>query len=174
MTPELRDLVRRFRHHLYLPDDGSLLTSLATIAANRMEGDPLWVMVVGPPSSGRSELIQPIAALPDVFPTAELTVAGLLSGTSQKETAADAKGGLLREIGDFGIILCKDFGTVLSMAREGRQAVLAALREVYDGEWNRRLGTDGGLCLPWKGKVGFLGAGHVPFAVKSLRATAPS
>ena len=29
----------------------------------------------------------------------------------------------------------QDFGSVLSMHREARAAVLAALREVYDGSW---------------------------------------
>ena len=60
-------------------------------------------------------------------------------------------------MGKFGIILCKDFTSILNMHREKRQAVLAALREVYDGSWTRVLGTDGGLVLRWEGKVGFLG-----------------
>jgi len=33
---------------------------------------------------------------------------------------------------------------------------LAALREVFDGEWTRDVGTDGGKRLHWKGKVGLI------------------
>jgi hypothetical protein len=85
----------------------------------------------------------------------------LLSGTPKRERGKEAKGGLLREIGDFGIVLHKDFGSVLSMNRESRAAVLAALREVYDGSWTRHVGTDGGRTLSWSGKVGLI-AGCTP------------
>jgi hypothetical protein len=50
----------------------------------------------------------------------------------------------------------KDFGSVLSMHTETRAETLAAFREIYDGGWSRRLGTDGGKNLGWKGKVGLL------------------
>jgi hypothetical protein len=63
----------------------------------------------------------------------------------------------LRSIGPSGIILLKDFGSVLSMQREQRAAVLAALREVFDGSWTRHLGTDGGRTLTWNGKAGLIG-----------------
>jgi DNA-binding transcriptional ArsR family regulator len=57
-----------------------------------------------------------------------------------------------------GIILFKDFGSILSMNRDARKSVLAAFREIYDGEWTRTLGTDGGRSYTWKGKVGAIGA----------------
>jgi hypothetical protein len=44
------------------------------------------------------------------------------------------------------------------MHRDARAGVLAALREVYDGSWTRRLGTDGGRELTWSGKVGLIAA----------------
>jgi hypothetical protein len=98
---------------------------------------------------------------PDVHPTATLTEASLLSGTPKREHDKDAKGGLLRAISDFGIILCKDFGSVLNMNHDARAAVLAALREIYDGSWTRHVGTSGGLTLAWTGKVGLV-AGVTP------------
>ncbi len=39
--------------------------------------------------------------------------------------------------------------------------MLAALREVYDGDWTRHVGTDGGRTLHWSGKVGLV-AGCTP------------
>src|SRR5262249_53080667 len=117
---------------LHLPDTGAVEVVLGTVAANRLEGDPGWTLRVGPPGGGKSEAINSVAGLPDVHPTATLTEASLLSGTSTKERAQAAKGGLLREVGDFGIIVCKDFGSVLSMNRDARAIVLAAFREIYD------------------------------------------
>ncbi len=95
--------------------------------------------------------------LEDVYPTATLTEPALLSGTAKRDRDKGATGGLLTTIGEAGIILCKDFGSVLSMHRESRGQVLAALREVYDGSWTRHVGVDGGRTLSWSGKVGFLG-----------------
>ncbi len=149
--------VATFRQWLHLPDPGALYVSLATVAANRAEGDPVWTLVVSPPGGGKTEVIQPLAVLRDVHQAATLTEAALLSGTPAKDRDQTAKGGLLRIIGDFGIILCKVFGSVLSMNRDSRAALLAALREVYDGSWTRHVGTDGGRTLAWSGKVGFIG-----------------
>lgn len=157
----LDECVATFRRWLHMPDPGALLVTLATVAANRAVGDPVWLLVVGPPGGGKTETLAPLAILPDVHPAATLTEAALLSGTPKREVANGSKGGLLREIGDFGIIVLKDFGSVLSMNRDTRAAVLAALREVYDGSWTRHVGTDGGRTLAWSGKIGLI-AGCTP------------
>jgi hypothetical protein len=157
MSRTLSEVEGIFRSWLHLPDLRPLRTVLGTIAANRLEGDPVWTLLIGPPGSGKTEILQAATKLDNVFPIATLTEAALLSGTAQRERAKDAKGGLLREIGDHGTIVCKDFGSVLSMHRDARAAVLAALREIYDGSWTRSVGTDGGQSLHWSGKVGLLG-----------------
>ncbi len=159
--PNLGACVETFREWLHLPEPGMLYVVLATVAANRGDGDPVWTLIVGPPGGGKTEILAPLTSLVDVHPAATITEAALLSGTPKRERATDAKGGLLREIGDFGIIVLKDFGSVLSMNRDTRGAVLAALREVYDGSWTRHVGTDGGKTLSWSGKVGLI-AGCTP------------
>jgi energy-coupling factor transporter ATP-binding protein EcfA2 len=161
METPLGHAIGTFRKWLYLPDPAPLLVTLGAVAANVRDGDPVWLLLVGPPGGGKSELLQSLVGLPHVHPTATLTEASLLSGPPKKEHADGAKGGLLRSIGDFGIILCKDFGSVLSMNRDARAAVLAALREIYDGAWTRHVGTSGGLTLAWSGKVGLV-AGCTP------------
>jgi energy-coupling factor transporter ATP-binding protein EcfA2 len=146
-----------FREWLYLPDTGALDAVLGAVAANRLDGDPVWLLLVGPPGGGKSEILNAITGLHDAHPTGTLTEASLLSGTPKKEHADSARGGLLRNIGDFGIIVAKDFGSVLSMNRDARAQLLAALREVYDRRWTRHVGTDGGRTLDWEGKVGLVG-----------------
>ncbi len=152
----LADTLAVFSRWLHLPDLTPVLAVLATVAANKLEGDPVWLGLVAPPSSAKTEILNALSLLPDLHATATLTPASLLSGTPKKSRAKDAKGGLLREIGDFGILVMKDFGSVLTMHREARGEVLAALREIYDGAWTRHLGTDGGLTLSWQGKVGLV------------------
>lgn len=156
----MSDVLDVFRKWLHLPDGGVVEVTLGAVAANRMNGDPVWLSLVGPPGSGKTETIGALSRLPHIHHAATLTEAALLSGTPKKDSG-NAKGGLLREVGDFGILVCKDFTSVLAMNRDSRSQVLAALREIYDGSWTRHVGTDGGRVLAWSGKVGLI-AGCTP------------
>ena len=69
----------------------------------------------------------------------------LLSASPRKSRARTATGGLLRQIGDHGILVIKDFTSIISANREIRTQVLAVLREIYDGYWIRNVGTDGDI-----------------------------
>jgi hypothetical protein len=160
-SDSLAEVVSTFRQWLYLPDPGPVEVYLAAIAANRMKGDPVWLQFVGGPSTGKTEIILSGSALPDVYLASVLTEAGLLSGTPIRDRPEHAGGGLLMQVGSFGIILCKDFSSVLAMHRDSRAKVLAALREIYDGRWTRNLGSDGGQTLSWSGKIGLV-AGCTP------------
>jgi hypothetical protein len=155
---KLATTVTTFRKWLYLPDPAPLLAVLGTIAANLMPGDPVWLLLIGPPGVGKTELLQPLSCLPNVVVTSTLTEASFLSATPSRDKSRDASGGLLRSLGGFGILLCKDFTSVLAMNRDSRAAVLAALREIYDGSWTRHVGVDGGRTLHWQGKLGLIGA----------------
>jgi len=133
-------------------------TVLAAYAANMcLDGDPVWVMLVGGSGVGKTERIMPVTAMPGVVLSSTITgEAALLSATPKKDRADNATGGLLRQVGKHGMLVLKDFTSVLSMSRDARAAVLAALREVYDGRWDRNYGSDGGQTLTWIGKCGLL------------------
>jgi hypothetical protein len=152
----LDELIATFRKHLWLPDPTPLFVVLATIVANHRPGDPVWVLLVGPPSSGKTELLNALGLLDDVHEVSTFTKAGLLSASISRNP--NATGGLLAEIGEFGIVVCKDFTSLLSESAETRSAVFAALREIYDGKWSRRVGVDGGKTIAWVGKMGLLAA----------------
>lgn len=153
----LADTVTVFRKWLYLDDPAPLYALAATLVANHAPGDPVWLLVVCAPSTGKTELLSAAARLPWVRPASTLTASSLLSGTSKRDRAKDATGGLLCQIGDFGVILAKDFTSVLAQNRDTRAEALAALREVYDGRWDRAVGSDGGRMLTWTGKAGMVG-----------------
>jgi hypothetical protein len=155
----LTDVEATFARHFHLEDYGVVHAVLAVVVANSLPGDPVWALVVGPSSSGKTEPLMATLDIPGTQPVGTLTEAGLLSGVKQADKKPGAKGGLLREIGDRGIIVMKDFGSILAMSdRGGRPGVLQALREVYDGRWTRYVGSDGGRELMWEGKVGLIGA----------------
>jgi hypothetical protein len=156
-TASLTDALAIYRKWLYLDDDAPVLLVAATVVANNTEGDPLWALLVGPPSSGKTETLQGIAGLHYVHGASTITETALLSGTAARERDRDATGGMLRQIGEYGIILCKDFTSVLSQNKDTAALALAALREVYDGRWDRPVGAGGGRVLRWQGKVGLVG-----------------
>lgn len=152
----LDDVLETFRRWLYLPDPGALYVTLGTVAANRMPGDPVWLLLVAASSSGKTEVLLSLNDLDEVVPAATLTEAALLSGVPRRDQTSGATGGLLRKIGDYGILTLKDFGSVLSMHAAVRAGTLAALRECFDGSWDRPMGTDGGKVLSWQGKLGLV------------------
>ena len=160
MTPSLGQVHDAFGQWLELPpvDQGPpheiIDVALATIAANRMDGDPLWVFLVAPPSGGKTEVIRSLDDVPDVYPLSSLTAQTFASGFERKGTETS----LLPKI-DGKTVTMKDFGTVLTMYREKKAEILAQLREIYDGGFTKEFGN--GKTFKWSGKVGLL-AGVTP------------
>lgn len=131
---------------------------LAVAAGSMLDGDPAWLLVVGGSGAAKTETVAPLAGA-GAHVTSTISSAGaLLSATPRKETSNDATGGLLRKVGASGVVVLKDFTSILSMSRDPRSEVLAALREVYDGRWERNVGVDGGRSLTWVGRIVLIGA----------------
>jgi hypothetical protein len=139
-------------------DVGALDAVLATAAVEQLDGDPAWLLVVSGSGSAKTETVGALAGIGALVTSTIASEGALLSGSSHKEKAKDATGGLLRKIGDSGLLVLKDFTTILSMGRELRASVLAALREIYDGKWERNVGVDGGRTLSWTGRLVLIGA----------------
>jgi hypothetical protein len=145
-----------FERWLLLKNHTPILATLGTVSANMLAGDPVWLGLVGPSSCGKTEILDALSELPCVARVSTLTVPGLLSGTPRHQQSHGATGGLLRQVGNPGIIVCKEFSSILFMRPDMRTDLLNALREIYDGSWTRRIGSDGGKVLTWSGKIGFL------------------
>ncbi|TDD35263.1 ArsR family transcriptional regulator [Actinomadura sp. KC06] len=153
---ETRALFRRWLGNDY--DTGALDAVLATAAAERLQGDPCWLLVVSGSGAAKTETVMPLQGAGAVIVSTISGEAALLSGTSEKERSKDATGGLLRKVGPRGLLVIKDVTSIISMHRDTRASVMAALREVYDGRWDRDIGADGGKTLTWKGRLVVIGA----------------
>ena len=123
--------------------------ALAVVIANRMEADPLWALIVAPPSSGKTEIIRSLSDVRDVVPLSSLTPQTFASGFERKGVETS----LLPKITG-KIIVMKDFTTILTMYRDKRAEILAQLREIYDGQFSKEWGN--GKSFEWSGKVGLL------------------
>jgi hypothetical protein len=51
----LSEVVTSFERWLYLPDPRALLAVPGAVSANRLAGDPLWLVLVGPPGGGKTD-----------------------------------------------------------------------------------------------------------------------
>lgn len=150
------ETLKIFREWLLLDSDVPVLAMLGTVAANMLPGDPVWLGLIAPPSSAKTEMLVTLLKIPNTELVGTLTPAGLLSASPQAHRARGATGGVLRKIGKFGFLVLKDFGSILSMQQNVKAELLAALREIYDGRWTRVVGSDGGKVYEWTGKIGLL------------------
>jgi hypothetical protein len=145
----------------WLGDDYDIATldaMLAVAASERLLGDPAWLLIVSGPGNAKTETVQATSKLGATVVSVITSDAALLSGVSRKDRAKDATGGLLRKIGKRGILAVKDVTSILSVDRTARAGILAALREIHDGQWVRNVGSDGGRTLTWTGRIVVIGA----------------
>ncbi len=144
--------------HYHSPDLEGARVVLFAVAAHCLSGHPVWLMLVAPPGSMKTELLEPLQAVgpfnvhvvdsvtPNTF------ISGKLDESRQKQKGQH---GLLQRIGDKGIIVVPDFSTILSMSSEKRGEVLAQLRRIYDGHLRREFGTKENLTdkREWRGRI---------------------
>lgn len=147
---ELKKIVHK---HLYLEDDRIIDIIFAVYLANRFDAEPLWLILVSPPSTAKTECLNPLDGHDDFYFLSTLTPSTFISGKNTGKNKPPAS--LLPKI-DGKTLVFKDFTTVLSMRYEQQVEILSQLREIYDGHFTKAFGT--GVVFDWHGKIGFLAA----------------
>lgn len=139
------------RKWFHSPDMIALRACLATTKALDTTTNPIWMMLVGPSSCGKTEYytLACRAYAPHVQ-TDEVSLAGLMTMTT-----ANRGKGVLQTIGKRGLWIVNDYSTVLSMNEDKRNAVNSACRRIYDGEYSR---SANGETEHWNGHVNMLAA----------------
>jgi hypothetical protein len=147
------------REYLHLRDVDHVLFALAVAVSAQLGGDPLWGLLVGSLSSGKTEAIRALNDYADGR-LDEITAAGLLSwrpGKNPKPVGLLAR--LPQDAASFATIA--DLSTLLASSDRGqRDQLFALLRRVYDGEVVRDLGNAPD-ALRWRGRLTLL-AGVTP------------
>lgn len=157
-------LAGKIQEYVFFPSPDPLYVVLGTLAANMLKGVPVWIVLVGPPASGKTLLLDMLyinrqVRLPNLHTVDMIKGTGaLLSGVNKKDKTKDATGGLLQQIGKKGILIIKDFTSMMSLPHEVLIETIGAFRRIYDGAWDRPVGSDGGKVLTWDGKIGMLTA----------------
>jgi hypothetical protein len=146
------DLVKVLAGYQHLDDPGHVWFALAVaVSGLAFDDDPLWGMLVGPASSGKTETTRILSGIAGHVD--DLTASSLLSWTKGKTPRPT---GILTRIGERGILTVGDFSTVLAMSNKGgRDQLFANLRRVYDGHLTRDLGN-AEEPLRWRGRLTIL------------------
>jgi hypothetical protein len=129
----------------------------AAAASERISGDPLWLIIISGPGAAKTETVQSLQGA-GAHVTSTIQSEGALLSATRPLKRKPSTGGLLRKIGARGVLVIKDVTSILSSDRNVRASVLAAIREVYDGRWERNVGSDGGQTLTWVGRIVIIGA----------------
>ncbi len=152
--PFIEDLEGAMRRYLHLPNTDHIRFAAAVAVSGQLDGDPLWGLIVGPPSSSKTETIRAFDAVADDH-LDEITMPGLLSWTAGKNPRAT---GLLARVGPVAFATIGDLSTLLASSDRGqRDTLFALLRRAYDGRVQRELGN-APEPLRWEGRLTLLAA----------------
>ena len=148
----IENIKEAYKKIFYIEDDFSLDLTAAVVASTLLlKSDPIWVIIIGAPSSGKSELINAFSKVKFVYPVSDMTENTLLSGMANTVNEPS----FLKQMGTYGCIAMKDYTSILSMRAEKRSVILGQLREVYDGSYEKKTGN--GKNPSWVGKANFIG-----------------
>ena len=100
----------------------------------------------------KTETVNSVSGVDHTIAVSTIASEGALLSAIPKK-GKGAHGGLLRQLGDRGILVIKDFTSIVSGDRKARAQILAALREIHDGRWDRSVGSSGGLTITWTGRI---------------------
>src|SRR6266540_3163558 len=118
--PTVQDLVDTLASYQHLDDPGHVWFALAVaISSAAFDDEPLWGMLVGAPSSGKTETARALGNIAGHID--DLTAAGLLTWTRGKDPKPS---GALMRIGKRGLTTIGDFSTVLAQSNKGNRDLL--------------------------------------------------
>ena len=147
----IEDIEEAYNNFLHLNDTIAIRVVLAAFIANRFEShDPVWLLLVAPSSTGKTEFINGLMKVPGTHMISTVTPNTFLSGLTNRKRDPS----LLTRLGPRSVLLQKDFTSILSMRPDSRAEILGQLREIYDGYYAREFGT--GVSKKWEGKLGFI------------------
>jgi len=151
----LKEVKDAYKSVFYMKDenDGVLDVILAVTISTWTGNDGIWLLLIGGPSTGKTECLNIVTALPFVHTISTLTENTFLSGMKLK---AGQEASLLHRIGPKGVLVFKDFTTVLGLRDDRRTEILNQMREIYDGKIVKSTGN--GEDNNWEGKINVLAA----------------
>ena len=136
------------------PDLECLRAAMSVYQSHFANDSPIWMFLLGPPSTGKSELcIYPLTSQEQTVQVSTITESSFIS-------AFDPKCGILPNLHGKpknGVLLFSDFSNFLALTPEVRSKLQAQMREIYDGQYQKHAGNQKS-AIEWEGKVSLLAA----------------
>lgn len=133
---------------MLVADKGIVKLMPAIIIANKLLRDPIWIFLIGPSGGGKTEFLQSMFDLPDIYSVSLLTPNTFLSGMPGNKDAS-----LLPMI-DGKVLAFLDWTNLLSMNKDAKGEIMGQLRDIYGGHMKKIFGT--GAIREWNGKIGVI------------------
>jgi hypothetical protein len=105
--------------------------TLAVYKSHDIPGDPLWGIIIDASGAGKTELLRAFRSRADAYFLSNLTEKSLVSGYRDPKSP-EKDPSILPDLNE-KVLVIKDLAPLLGMRAEARGAVIAGLRDTYDG-----------------------------------------
>jgi len=129
---KFQEVEKVYNKYLYLEEPDYLKIVFATVLANRLDTVPVWLMVIGNSSTGKSEILSSLESSPEILSVSLFTQNSLLSGHQQED-------GLIARL-DKRVMIVKDASTIATIHSNQRSFIFSQLRAAYDGQLEKATG----------------------------------
>lgn len=131
------DVYDVYKKWLYLPNTDLLDLLYGTVIANRLDGVPVWMFIVGASGCGKSEILLSISESKGIKSTSSLTPHALVSGANYGDKTDPS---FIPKWNGHTVII-KDWTTILDLPPNDRDQIYAVFRDIYDGKLERAFGN---------------------------------
>lgn len=137
------DVLKAYDELLHEPNHMSIELSIIIMISNLFETDPVWMFLVAPPSSGKTQVINGLKYLCQPYDEvgysmSAITTHALISGMETKRGDPSV---FAKLNGNKMALIIKDFSTVTSMPESEKMEINAQLRDGYDGYTSKSFGN---------------------------------
>jgi len=145
---DFNEVIKTYEKWFLIEDVNYLKIIHAVLISHLFSAKPLWILVVAPPSGTKTSILQDLVVLNkyNVQMISELTNRTFVSGDKNFS-------GLLSVIKN-GVVVFKDFTTILQLSSDARSEIMQQMREIWDGYYKKWYGT--GKSVEWTGKLTIL------------------
>lgn len=158
---EWGNLEEHLKSAFFEPDLEALRVALSVYCAHwlYLDNKPTWPLFIGIPGSGKSELIcTALSGLEGVIVSSEITPHTFISGAGENLHGCSLLKQMLPLPGNgnhnvartHGILVFKDFTSIMELRPDNRSMISAQMREIWDGIYDPHKGVRAGT---WEGKL---------------------
>ena len=135
-----KELYEQLSKWLFLTDTYRIDLVLASVVSNQARNSkPLWIFTVGQSGDAKSEIVRALKDYPDVEFIDQISANTLATGKTHKGKKVHDLGDELENSSH--ILIFSDLATLKSINKDEKNEIFGQLRELYDGNINKRTGN---------------------------------